>query len=238
RDSSAPSTPGGEQAAPVNLLTVEVPVHFVVTNVEHWAYNHATPAQLLEELATREVVRHLVSVDLDDIMAKGRLKASEELQQRIQARANEAQLGVKVLFVGLEEIHPPISVGEAYEGVISAMQMKETRILAAQGDSAAKVPMAEARAVQKVSEAQSYRARKLADAAATAARFTNQITAFTASPRVFAQRLYLDTLGRAISSTRKYIIVPTNTHDVVNLNLEDKVRVDLLDVPMPPPTPK
>ncbi|MBI3192533.1 MAG: hypothetical protein HYZ36_07705, partial [Pedosphaera parvula] len=69
RDSSAPSSPGGEQAAPVNLLTVEVPVHFVVTNVEHWAYNHATPAQLLEELATREVVRHLVSVDLDDIMA-------------------------------------------------------------------------------------------------------------------------------------------------------------------------
>lgn len=238
RTQSAPSTAGGEQAVPVNLLTVGVPVHFVVTNVEHWAYNHAEPAKLLEKLATREVVRHLVSVDADDIMAQGRLAASMELQQRIQSRANEAQLGVKVLFVGLEEIHPPTSVGAAYEGVMSAMQEKEAKVLSAQGDQAATVPVAESRAVQKVSEAESYRIRKVADAAATAARFTNQITAFAASPRVFAQRLYLDTLGRSVSSTRKYIIVPTNTHDVINLNLEDKVRVDLLDVPMPTPTQK
>ena len=235
RSQSTPGAPGSEQAVPVNLLTVDVPVHFIVTNVQDWAYQHAEPAKLLEKLATREVVRHLVSVDLEKIMAQGRLAAAQELQQRIQSQAIKAKLGVKIVFVGLQDIHPPVSVAAAYEGVISAKQEMEAKIMAAEGDKAAMVPMAEAHAVQKVTDAESYRIRKVTDAAATAARFTNQITAFSASPRVFAQRVYLDTLGRAISSTRKYIIVTTNTHDIVNLNLEDKVRVDLLDVPMPPP---
>ena len=72
-------------------------------------------------------------------------------------------------------------------------------------------------------------------AAATArgAQFTNQITAFNASPTVYPQRLFLQTFAEATRHVRKYIVGPTNTDNVIQINLEDKIRPDLLDVTVP-----
>jgi hypothetical protein len=52
---------------------------------------------------------------------------------------------------------------------------------------------------------------------------------------VYSQKSYLDTLVRAIGPVRKYVLVATNTQDVLILNLEDEIRADLLrDVVLPP----
>ena len=223
-----------EQAVPVDMLTVSVPVHFVINDLLSWAYKHASPSNLLEQLATREVVRYLVSVDIEDIMAVGRLKAAEELKARIQSKADEAKLGVNVVFVGLQDIHPPTSVAAAYQNVIGAIQTKEKMILAAKGDLAAKIPSAEGIAFERVAKAEAARARMIADAAATAGRFTNQIIALKSSPKVFAERMYLEMLAQAVKPARKYVLITTNTTEVFNLNLEDKANlVDITDVKTP-----
>jgi len=221
------NTAGGkDQAVPADLLTVSVPVHFIIKNLEQWAYQHASPSNLLEQLATLEVVRHLVSVDMDDIMAVGRIKAAADLKQKIQARADAAKLGVEIVFVGLQDIHPPTAAAGAYENVIGGLQTKETRILEAKGVAAARLPKAEGDAFKRVAQAQGQAAAKIADATASGAKFTNQITAFKASPRVYAERTYLETLASAIRPARKYVLLTTNTTDVVSMNLEDKARLD------------
>jgi membrane protease subunit HflK len=81
-----------DQTVPANLLTVSIPVQFVVTNAAAWGYNHAQPARLLEQIANREVVRYLASVDVDLIMSSGRADASRELRRRIQESAVQAGL--------------------------------------------------------------------------------------------------------------------------------------------------
>jgi modulator of FtsH protease HflK len=223
----------GEKAVPVNLLNVSIPVHFVVQDVRAWAYNHADAATLLEKIAAREVVRHLVSVDIDDIMSSGRLETARVLQERIQQRADELKLGLKVVFLGLQDIHPPVAVAEAYEAVNGAIQQRAGRILFTEGEIASRLPRARAEATKRISEAEAYRSRTVAEAGAAAGRFTNQIAAYQASPTVYSQRTYLDTLARAIAPSRKYVLGVTNTDDVVIMNLEDKVRMDLMDIELP-----
>ncbi|MFO1514258.1 MAG: hypothetical protein U1F83_15320, partial [Verrucomicrobiota bacterium] len=56
-------------------------------------------------------------------------------------------------------------------------------------------------------------------ATARAAAFTNQIPAYTAAPGVYRQRLYAQTFPRAIADARKYIIVATNTQNVISFDL-------------------
>ncbi len=224
--------PSADQAVPVNLLSVNIPVQYRIRELRAWAYNHANAAQLLENLANREMVRYLVNVDMDDIMGPGRLKAAEQLRQRLQARADENKLGVEVVFVGLQGIHPPVKVAGAYEEVIGAMQEKETNILAAQAYFNEKIPVASADASNLVNTADSRRVTKVALAAAEASQFTNQITAYQAAPGVFTQRSRLEALVRAIAPARKYIVAATNTQDSIWLNLEDKLRPDLLDIPL------
>ena len=224
----------GQQSVPANLLTVGIPVQYHISDVKAWAYNYAAAGELLEKISTREVVLYLVGVDLMEIMSSGRLKAARDLRDRIQARANELKLGVNILFVGLQDIHPPVKVAEEFQKVVGATQEKEARILNAEGYRARILPLAEAEKDRIIRDAEIYRLSKVAAAVARGSQFTNQIIAFTASPTVYPQRLYLQTFARASAGTRKFLIGTTNAQ-VLQLNLEEKIRPDLLDIKVPPP---
>jgi hypothetical protein len=67
-------------------------------------------------------------------------------------------------------------------------------------------------------------------ALAQAALFTNQIPAFKAAPSVYAQRAYLQTFVRATANARKYILLTTNTHDVLQFDLQDKIAESMLNL--------
>ncbi|MBI4664109.1 MAG: protease modulator HflK [Verrucomicrobia bacterium] len=223
----------GERLAPVDLLTVSVPVQYQIRDLRAWAYHHADASNLLEKLATHEIVRYFVGVDLTNVMSSGRAKAAEDLKQRIQSLANARELGVDILLVGLQDIHPPVKVAKKFEEVNAARQENEAALHAARGYAAKTLAMAGAEAAQKVNQAQAYFHRTVADAQARAARFTNQMAAFRAAPDVFVQKAYLSALERSATNSRKYILTTTNTESVIQFNWEEKLRPDLLDVPLP-----
>jgi membrane protease subunit HflK len=227
----------GEQSVPpANLLTVSVPVQYQIKDLRAWAYQHADAGQLLERIATREVVRYLVSIDLFEIMSFGRAKAAEELRRRIQSSADALGLGAQIVFVGLQDIHPPVKVAPSFESVIATMQETNAKIQLAEAYRATNVPLARAEAEQRVREAESYRMRKVAGVQAQNIQFTNQVKAYEQSPSAFLWRAYLQTLARASTNARKYILTTTNTHDLYQLNLEDKVRTDIIEgIEVPPP---
>lgn len=223
-----------EQVVPVNLLAVNIPVQFRIKNLHDWVYGHSDASNLLAQVANREGTRFLVNIDVEQFMAGGRLAAASELRELIQKRADENRLGVEVVYVGLMGVHPPVKVAPDYEAVVGALQDKQSNTLAAQAYWAQKLPRAHAEASNTVYRAQGESVAKINTAAAEAAQYTNQIIAYNASPSVYMQRSYLETLVKGVGPVRKYVVGATNTQDVVLLNLEDKVRADLLDVPLPP----
>ncbi len=226
----------GKRTPPVSLLTVSIPVQYQVTNLLAWAYNNEDADSLLHHAATREVVRHLVGADLNHIMSDGRLEASRELASRIQAAADQLKLGARIISVGLQDLHPPVKVAPDYEKVVGAIQTRQAKILAAQADAIRTNAMAEAEASAITNAAAADRVAQEIGAVSRAALFTNQIPAFQAAPSVYAQRAYLRTFVNATAGARKYIILTTNTDDVVVFDLQDKIREDLLNtlnVPAP-----
>lgn len=214
---------------PANLVTASVPVQYQISDIVAWARNHANPNDLLERLATREVVRHLISVDFFEFMSAGRRQAAESLRANIQKAADAEKLGVVILFVGLQDVHPPVSVAEAFEAVGGAQQTREARILTAQGDAAKINAVAVAEAQKVMDAARSFEVRRVSEAGAIAGQFQHQIAAFAAAPTVYPQRIYLQTFAKAISKSRKYIIATTNANEMIQLNLEDKIRDDILN---------
>jgi regulator of protease activity HflC (stomatin/prohibitin superfamily)/drug/metabolite transporter superfamily protein YnfA len=221
------------KAPPVSLITVSIPVQFQITDVWAWAYNNADPTNLLQDLATRAVVRYLAGVDLNDVMSHSRLEAAQELQKQIQAAADAHKLGAKIIFVGLQDIHPPVKVAGDYEKVVGAEQTKLATILGAQADAIRTNALAGALAFTTTNVADAERQRLEVSAFARAALFTNQIPAFEAAPSVYRQRAYFKTFANATANARKYILLVTNTEDVVIFDLEDKIREDLLNLNVP-----
>ncbi len=224
----------GKKAPPVNLLSVGVPVQYQIHDLKSWAYNYSDSAALLKEVGTREVVRYLVGVDVNEIMSTARFTSGEELRRRIQARADELKLGARILFVGLQDVHPPVSVGAAYEKYVGSKQKREADVLKARAYAIHTNALAGAEATRRKLEASAESARKVSAASANETLFTNQMAAYAASPEVYSQRAYLQSLARYGGGARKYInLVATNTQEVLQLNMEDKIRDDLLNVPVP-----
>jgi regulator of protease activity HflC (stomatin/prohibitin superfamily) len=226
------------RSPPVSLLVISIPVQFQITNLLAWAYTNEEPAQLLQDLATHEVLTYLVSVDFGEIMSSGRFEAAQALRQRIQAAANAHHLGVGINFVGLQDIHPPVKVAADYEKVVAALQTRVARTNTATAEAIRTNALADSRSVEILNRAYAERQQRELGAVAQAALFTNQIAAFAASPTVYPQRLYLQTFARAVVGARKYLVLATNATDVIQFDLQDKIRTDLLEGLTPPPVDK
>jgi modulator of FtsH protease HflK len=218
------------KAPPVSLITVSIPVQFQINDVLAWAYQNADPTNLLQDLATRAVVHYLAGVDLNSVMSEARLEGAQTLRDQIQAAADARKLGVKILFVGLQDIHPPVKVAADYEKVVGAAQQMIAATNNAVADAIRTNALAGALAFTTTNIAEATRQRLEVSALARAALFTNQIPAFAAAPSVYRQRAYFQTFANATANARKYILLVTNTDDVVIFNLEDKIREDLLNL--------
>ena len=138
------------------------------------------------------------------------------MRDKIQAAANERQLGAKIVFVGLQDIHPPTAndVAATYEKVVGAEQTRIATNLLAESAAIRTNALAEATAFTVTNVADANRVRAITTAFARAGLFTNQLPAFAAATR----------------NARKYILLVTNTQDVVIFDLQDKIRDDLLNL--------
>lgn len=128
---------------PVSLVIAAVPVQYRIKDLYSFIYKHNEPEKLLESICYRELTRFAASAkteaddetDIDQsLLGIGRTEAGKILTERIQKAADEEGLGVEIVFLGLQGVHPPAEVAAAYHKVISAVQQKQSLILQAQAE--------------------------------------------------------------------------------------------------------
>ncbi len=222
--------PTAETTVPVSFLSFAVPVEYRIRDLYAYAYHHADPDRVLEQVAYRTLTLVAASRDLFEVMSAERGAMAAELRDRIQVEADRLRLGVEIVFVGLEGAHPPVSVAEAFQSVIGATEEREATIFRARAEANKILPLAQAKAAALEQQARAHAVRQQTIAAADADWFTQRRTAYRRSPAVFRTRLYLDTLERALVGSRKFVIAATAESEVYLLDFSEKVAPDLFDV--------
>lgn len=267
-------------AVPVSLVKVNMPVQYRIKDLRAYVYGHSDPGKLLEDICYRELARLAGSSNVDvegggdqNLLGGGRAKAKEILTQRIQRAADDEGLGVEVVFVGLQGIHPPAEVAPDYQAVVGAVQAKQALVLMAEalrnrslttlaGSVARASRLAELadryQAAQRkgdpnevkrlgeqfdkamlkessgdifriLSEAQSYRFRRVTLAEATGKQFAGQLQAYRAAPEIYKCEQRAVALEEAMKNIRKYVVAgDPNDREVIIMQLEDKLDTKLL----------
>ncbi len=132
-----------ESAVPVSLVMAAVPVQYKVKDLYSFIYNHNEPDKRLEAICYRELTKFAggAKIEVDNeadlehsLLGAGRSEAKNTLMREIQQAADEAGLGVEIVFLGLQGIHPPPEVASNYQEVVSAVQKKQALILEAQSE--------------------------------------------------------------------------------------------------------
>jgi len=219
---------------PVSFIAAYVPVQFRVRpdQLIKYAYENANSDATLKFLSEKEVAAYLASADMLSVMSDGRERARAEIKKRIQAAADANGLGVEIVAVALLDAHPPTGEGlpEAFQDVVGAEERRETMIWGAKRHEAAAIPAAEAQSIRLVAEAKADRVEKIELARAEKYRFEKRLEGYRAMPEMYLLNLRLDFLENDCSGLKKYIVASAAKRNVVVINLEEKRRLDLLDI--------
>jgi len=131
-------------ALPVSLVKANVPVHYRVRDLQAFLYNHSDPQKTLEAICYQQLTTFGASATIEtdqvgpgrlaeSLLGAGRDRARKVLMEMIQRAADEAGLGIEVVFVGVQGIHPPVEVVPEYQAVVGAVQEKQALIFNALG---------------------------------------------------------------------------------------------------------
>ncbi len=129
---------------PVGLINANVPVQYRVKNLYDYIYNHRDPEQLLSAICHNELARFAAgsTVDIEEqqgaedlgLLGGGRARAKQVLTDAIQSAADAKGLGIEIVFLGLQGLHPTVEVAKDYQAVIGAVQEEQALILHAQAE--------------------------------------------------------------------------------------------------------
>ncbi len=136
-----------ETAVPVSLIKANIPVQYRINDLYAFIYNHNEPQKLLETICYQELTKFGASarievesedtgtiVSSESLLGAGRSQAKTVLTERVQRAADDLGLGVEIVFLGLQGIHPPPEVAPDYQKVIGAVQQMHAKILQAQAE--------------------------------------------------------------------------------------------------------
>jgi len=136
-----------EGDVPVSLVIAAIPVQYRIKDLYSFIYNHNEPEKFLESICYCELTRFAASarieVDYEDpnrtestksLLAAGKTMARNVLTSSIQKAADAADLGIEIVFVGMQGIHPPPEVAPDYQRVVGAVQKRQALILGAQAE--------------------------------------------------------------------------------------------------------
>ncbi len=228
---------GGELSgvkAPVSVysLSADVPLYFRVRDLFQYRYGHRDATKTLQLVASREIVHYLSAVDFFAILTGGRQEGAEFLKQRIQDKADELGLGIEVVFVGLQGLHPPVEVGGKFDEVAAASEEREEIILKAEAYHIHNVMAAIGERFRIVSAAEAYRAQQMSEPLAIASRFLKQLIGYESCPQVFILYNLLDVIETEGAQARKFIVAADSSNQVYILDLLEKITSGLLDIPV------
>ncbi len=219
------------ESIPVNLLAVDMVLHYRIQNILDYSYRHAYPDHLLEGITQRELTCFLASTTMRDLLSTRRLEICKELQQKIQLKCNQHRLGIQVVALMICNVHPPVETAPEFEAVLGAMEQKETKILEADKYRNQILPLAQAEAEQMIIQAKTYLEEKEMQASAQAKAFENFSHAYSQGDTLYLLRKYLKILEQNLIGHRLYIVDINDAQKEVNiLNLEEKLSSDLLQL--------
>ncbi|MBW8034548.1 MAG: hypothetical protein FVQ79_02475 [Planctomycetes bacterium] len=123
---------------PVSLVIAAIPVQYIINDLEAFLYNNYDAKGMLEAICYRQITQYAASSTIEtggvseSILGAGRKQAAEELKAGIQKEADDFGLGMEIVFLGLQGVHPPVEVAKEYQDVTGAVQEKQAIIMAAE----------------------------------------------------------------------------------------------------------
>lgn len=191
-----------------NIAGVQILIQYQVVDPVKYLFRAREPEIALRvntEVALRSIIGNM---DIDHAMTEGRPEIEAGVWSFLQRLLDGHQTGLHVVLVELQVVDPPDEVKESFHDVVRAKADEERLIREAEGYALDVVPRARGKASKITQAATAYREERVALAEGDAARFLQLLKEYQRAPGVTRERLYLETIERVLTESKKFIIDP------------------------------
>ena len=206
-----------------NVVRVEMNVQYRVTDPERYLYAVTSADDSLRQ-ATDSALRGVIGRStMDRILTEGRTVVRSDTQREIDETIRPYNMGITLLDVNFQAARPPEEVKAAFDDAIAARENREQYVREAEAYANEVQPRANGQAQRILEEARAYKERTVLEAQGEVARFARLLPEYKAAPQITKERLYIETMERVLSHTRK-VLVNDRSNNLMVLPLDQLLR--------------
>ena len=182
-----------------NIVNVQFSVQYQIKNPVEYLFNVTDQAAVVKnaaEAAMREVIGNS---QIDSALTDGKLKIQTEATNLLQEILDRYKIGVRVIAVQLQDVHPPKEVSDAFKDVASAREDKSRIINEAEAYGNEIIPKARGLAAEVENQAQAYKETRIRNAEGEANRFLALLKEYEQAKDVTKKRMYLEAMEEILS---------------------------------------
>ena len=201
----------------LNVAVVEWIVQYRVSNPSEYLFkvrNLEATFHAMNEAVMREVVGDRT---VTEVLTVGRQEIEVLVESRLQALANQYEMGITIDQVVLQDVNPPDPVKPSWDEVNQAQQQRDRLINEARGEYNRVIPRARGEAQQAILQAEGYALDRINRAEGNAVRFSAIYEEYRQAPDVTRRRLYLETMQRILPRVGRKLIVDKDMTGVLPL---------------------
>ncbi len=191
-----------------NIIDIDMVVQYEIANSTEYLFNVRKVRKAVldaSEAAIREVVG---GRRIDEALTAGKFQIQADTKQLIQSILDRYKVGLQVITVQLQDVHPPKQVIDAFKDVVSAREDKERMINEAQGYQNMVIPEARGKSAQIIKAAEGYMEEKINRAKGDAEKFNKIFAEYKKAEDITRKRLYLEAMEEVLQNAQKVIIDP------------------------------
>ncbi|WP_193015642.1 FtsH protease activity modulator HflK [Proteus sp. FME41] len=206
-----------------NMVQVEINVQYVVSDPETFLFNLTTPINSLGQ-ATDSAVRGVIGrSEMEKILTSNRSEIRDQTRQELEETIRPYKMGISIVDVNFQVARPPEAVKAAFDDVIAAREEEQKTIRQAEAYKNEVLPLAKGNAQRMIEEATAYKTSVVMRAEGEVASFAKILPEYRAAPEITRERLYIETMEKVLSKTRK-IIANDKGNSMLVLPLEQMLR--------------
>ena len=189
-----------------NIVDMNVVVFYRVSDAKEYLFSVAETEDLIRFTAESVMTRVAGGLVIDDVLTVHRHVFEERIRTSVQRQLDSSGVGVEVISVRLQDVHPPLEVVPAFRDVASAREDKSRIINEALAYMDETIPVARGDARRRVLEAEGYRSDREDRARGDSERFKAMARRYRDARGVTETRLYLETMESLLAGVEKYIV--------------------------------
>lgn len=195
-------------------VSVNIKLIYKIGDLYSYVKTFTNPELMLSAAAYEIMMNRTVNTTLDSILSVDRSSLSVLITEELSEFCESENLGLTVIQVVIESVHPPVEVSDVYQKVVTASVDKKTITAKAESQAAQELIYAELQSKTTVDYARAEQCRKISDAQKEMAVYYAAMEAYKINPDCFTLTKYLDAYEKVIGGNKIYVFSPGTQADI------------------------